>query len=62
MPKKSVVIRFPSFPDPMRGNFHNKETFSVDLTEFTHAGEKCWDLVFYAVKYKLLAYYIIGSK
>ena len=56
------MIRFPRFPDPMRGNFHNKETFSVDLTEFTHDGGKCWGLVIYAVKYKLLAYYIIGSK
>ena len=30
--------------------------------EDTYAGKKRWGLVFYGVKYKLLAYYRLGSK
>ena len=36
--------------------------FSVDLLENTHAGKKRLGLVFYGVKYKILAYYRLGSK
>ena len=62
MPKKSSVVRFPSLSGPMRGIRHNKETFSITLLENTHAGKKHWGLVFYGVKYKLLACYRLGSK
>ena len=62
IPKNSAVVRFTSLPDPMRGVRRNKETFSVDLLEDTHAGKKRWGLVFYGVKYTLLAYYRLGSK
>ena len=34
----------------------------MDLLENTHVGKKLWGLVFYGVKSKLLAYYILGSK
>ena len=34
----------------------------MDLLENTHAGKKRWGLVFYGVKYKLLAYYRLGFK
>ena len=62
MPKKLAVFRFPRLSDPMRGIHRNKETFSVDLLENTHAGKKRWGLVFYGLKSKLLAYYRLGSK
>ena len=62
MPKKLVVVRFPSLSDPMRGIRCNKENFPVDILENTHAGKKHWGLLFYGIKYKLLAYYILGSK
>ena len=62
MPKKSVVVGFTSLSDPMHGIRRNKETFSVDLLENTHAGNKRWGLLFYGVKSKLLAYYRLGSK
>ena len=61
IPKKSAVGIFPRIFDPMRGICRNKETFSVDLLENTHVGKKLWGLVFYGVKSKLLAYYILGS-
>ena len=57
MPKKSAVVRFPSLSDPMCSISCNKDTFSVDLLENTHAGKNRWGLVFYIVKSKLLAYY-----
>ena len=57
MPKKSAVVRFLSLPDPMRGIRRNKGFFPVDLLENTHVGKKCWGLVFYGVKSKLLDYY-----
>ena len=62
MPKKSSVVRFPILSDHMRGIRRNKETFSVDLLDNTHAGKKRWGLVFCGVKSKLLAYYRLGSK
>ena len=62
MPKKSVVVGFTSLSDPMHGIHRNKETFSVDLLENTHAGNKRWGLLFYGVKYKLLDYHRLGSK
>ena len=62
MPKKSVVVRFTSLYDPMRGICRNKETFSLDLLDNTHAGKKRWGLVFYGVKSKLLAYHRLGPK
>ena len=34
----------------------------MDLLENTHAGKNRWDLLFYGVKSKLLAYYRIRSK
>ena len=34
----------------------------MDLMENTHAGKKCWGLVFYSINYKILYYYILGSK
>ena len=34
----------------------------MGLLDNTHAVKKCWGLVFYGLKYKLLAYYILGSK
>ena len=46
MTKKSYVAKFPSLPDPMHVMGRNKETFSVDLLEDTHAGKKSWGLVF----------------
>ena len=61
-PKKYSVVVFTRLPDPMRGIIFNKETFSVDFLEDTHAGEKFWGLVFYSVNYKLLDYYRLGSK
>ena len=60
MPKKYVVVKFTSLPDPMCGIRWNKETFSMDVTQFTHTGVKHWGLVFYDVNYKLLAYYRLG--
>ena len=62
MPKKFSVERFPDLYDPLRLISRNKETFSVDLLEGTYSGKKRWGLVFYQVKYKLLAYYRLGSK
>ena len=62
MPTKSDVVIFPSLSDPMHGICRNKETFSVDLLENTHAGKNRLGLVFYGVKSKLLAYYRLGSK
>ena len=40
MTKKSAVVRFPRLSDPMLGIHRNKETFSVDLLENNHAGNK----------------------
>ena len=34
----------------------------MDVTEITHSGKNYWGLVFYDVKSKLLAYYILGFK
>ena len=62
IPKKSAVEIFTGLSDPLRGIIRNKETLSVDLLEDTHAGKKRWGLVFHGVKYKLLAYYRLGSK
>ena len=62
MPKKLAVVRFPSLYDPMRSICCNKKTFSVDLLENTHADKKCWGLLFYGVKSKLIDYYRLGSK
>ena len=62
MPKKSAVKIFPGLSYPLRGISRNKETFYVDLLEDTHDGKKRWGIVFYGVKSKLLAYYILGSK
>ena len=62
MPKKSAVVRFPRLSDPMRGISRNKETLSLYLLDNTHAGGKCWGLVFYGVKSNIIAYYILGSK
>ena len=59
---KSTLVRFPSLPDPMHSILRNAETFSVDVTEFTHARKTLWGLVFYGVKSKLLYYYRLGSK
>ena len=39
MPNNSSKVRFTSLPDPMPGILCNKETFSVDLLEDTHAGK-----------------------
>ena len=36
--------------------------FFVDVIESIHAGGQYWVLVFYGVKSKLLAYYILASK
>ena len=38
MAKKSSVVSFTSFPDPMRGINFNIENFSVDLLEDTKSG------------------------
>ena len=62
MPKKSDVVRFPNISYPMHSISRNKETFSVDLLENTHAGKKRWGLVLYCVNFKLLAYYRLGRK
>ena len=62
MPKKSAVERFPAMADSLRSVRRNKETFSVDVVENTHAGNKQWDIVFYGVKIKILAYYHLGFK
>ena len=61
MPKKSAVDRFPAVDDSLRVVLCNKETFSVDVVENTHAGNKRWGILFYGVKSKLLAYYRLGS-
>ena len=34
----------------------------MDLLEDTNSGKNSWGLVFYGVKSKLLAYYMLGSK
>ena len=60
--KKFSVVRLPRLPDPMSGICRNKETFPVDLLEDTYTGKMFWGLVFYGVKSKLLAYYILGLK
>ena len=39
----------------------NKETFSVDILLYTHAGPR-WGIVFFGLKSKLLAYYWLGYK
>ena len=62
MPKKYVVVKFTSLPDPMCGIRCNKKTFSVDVTEDTYAGGKRWVLVFYGLNSKLLDYYRLGLK
>ena len=62
MPKKYVVVKFTSLPDPMCGIRCNKKTFSVDVTEDTYAGGKRWVLVFYGLNSKLLYYYRLGFK
>ena len=62
MPNKAAVVRFHSLPDTIDGICRNKQNFLVDITDFTHAGEKRWGLVFYGVKSKLLAYYRLGSE
>ena len=62
MPKNSDVVIFPRISNPMRRICCNKETFSVDLSENNHAGNKCWGLVFDVVKSKILAYYRLWSK
>ena len=62
MPKKSVTIRFPILPDIMCGISPNKDTLSVDVTEFIHSGKTCWGLIFDYVKHNCLAYYIFVSK
>ena len=45
-PKKSAAERFPAMADSLRGVCCNKETFSVDVVENTHAGKKRWGIVF----------------
>ena len=62
MPKNSAVVRFPAFSEPMCGISCDKETFCLDLLENNHAGKKRWDLVFYGINSKLLAYYRLCSK
>ena len=62
MPKKLVVVRFPSLFDSVCGIRHNKGKKSADLLENTHAGKKRWGLVFYGVKSDLLAYCRLCSK
>ena len=62
MPNKFAVVRFPTRSDPMHVIRRNKDLFSVDMLENTHVGKKCWGLVFYGIKPKLLAYYKLGSK
>ena len=60
MPKNLYLQRFPSLPDPMRGIQRNKELFYEDVVEFTRSGRKCWGLIFYRVKTKIMAYYRLG--
>ena len=60
MPKKLAVVRFTSLSDTMRVIHRNKENFTMDLLENTHAGKKCWGLVFYGVKSKVLDYDRLG--
>ena len=60
--KKSDIVRFTILPDKMRGISYNKETFSADVTEFTHSGKTRWGLVFYGVKSKLIAYHTFVLK
>ena len=62
MPKKSSVEIFPGLSDRLRSISRNKETFSVDILENTHACKKRWGLVFYGVKSNILDYYRLGSK
>ena len=62
MPKKSAVAISPGLSYPMFGISRNKKYFSVDLLEDTHVCKNRWGLVFYGVKYKLLAYYRLESK
>ena len=62
MPKKSALVMFPNLIDTIRGICRNKESFSVDIMENTHTGEKRWGLVFYVIKSKLLAYCRLDSK
>ena len=56
MPKKSAVERFPAIPDSLSNVRRNKEFFSLDVMKDTHARKTRWDIVFYGVKSKLLAY------
>ena len=63
MHKKFSVEIFPGLYDPLHGGIsRNKETFSVDLLADIRPGKNRWGLVFYGVKYKLLAYYRLESK
>ena len=62
MHKKLDVLKFPIITYPMRSIWRNRETFLADAVEFNHAGEKCWGLVLYGVKTKLINYYRLGSK
>ena len=54
IPKKLAMVRYPSLYDTMRGVCRNKETFSVELLEDTHAVKKSSGLVSYGVNSKLL--------
>ena len=56
MPKNYVVVRFHILPYPIHSIRHNKKIFSGGVTKDTHAGKKRWGVVFYGVKFKLLAY------
>ena len=62
MPKKSLVGRFPILTDTMREIFRNKETSYMDVMEDNQAGENHWGPLFYSIKSKILAYYILGLK
>ena len=55
-------LDFLGLPDHMRDIHRNKENFSVEFLEDTHAGKNYWGLVFYRVKSKILAYYRLGYK
>ena len=62
MHKKRTVEIFLAMHYSLRNVLRNKETFSVDVVEDTHAGKTRWGIVFYGVKSKLLAYNHLGSK
>ena len=61
MPKKLAAVIFPILSDPMRSIRRIKEKSYVDLLENTHAVKNRWCLLFYGIKSKLLAYYILES-